>query len=50
VRAVLLLYPNGLSHIDGVPNADRTLLVWQYIQQHFRPAFDENGVVFWMRR
>lgn len=50
IRAALIAFPTALTDIDGVPNRDRAPLIWQYLQQNFQPAFDENGVVFWMRR
>lgn len=50
VRAVLISFPTNALTIDGVPNRDRAPLVWQYVQAHFQPAFEENGVVFWTRR
>lgn len=50
VRAVLIAFPTTLPNIDEVPNAERAPLVWSYLRQHFRPAFNENGVVFWVRR
>ena len=50
VRAALIVFPDALSEIDGVPHRDRAPLVWQYLQSHFQPAFEENGVVIWSRR
>ncbi|MFP5246571.1 MAG: hypothetical protein ACLGH0_07740, partial [Thermoanaerobaculia bacterium] len=50
VRAVLVpATPLGRFTIDGVPNADRAPLVWQYLQTHFHPDFQEGEVVFWRR-
>lgn len=49
VRAVLILFPGGITHVDNIPNSDRAPLVWRYIHDHFRPAFHENGAEFWMR-
>ncbi len=50
IAAVLLACPGGNSSIDGVTNRDRAPLVWQTIERHFAPQFDENGVVFWRRK
>ena len=50
VRAALIVFPSAYSSIDGVPNRDRAPLVWQYLQHHFSPAFDQDGVVFWLRK
>jgi hypothetical protein len=51
VKAVLVpATPAGRFTIDGVPNADRAPLVWQYLQQRFQPDFAEGDVVFWRRR
>lgn len=50
IAAVLIACPGGSADIDGVPNRVRAPLVWQAIEQHFTPAFEENGVVFWRRR
>jgi hypothetical protein len=50
VRAALIAFPTAYPDIDGVHNRDRAPLIWQYLQEHFQPAFDENGVVFWVRR
>ncbi len=51
VRAALV--PNGLSDgtgLDNVPNQTRAPLVWQYLQTHFTPQFEENGMVWWHRK
>jgi hypothetical protein len=51
VRAVLVpATPAGRFTVDGVPNADRAPLVWQYLQERFAPDFAEGDVVFWRRR
>lgn len=50
VTAALIIFPPALSNIDDVPNRERAPLVWRYLNDHFAPAFDENGVVFWKRR
>jgi hypothetical protein len=49
VRAALIAFPTAYPDVDGVHNRDRAPLIWQYLQKNFRPAFDENGVVFWVR-
>lgn len=49
VAAALIAFPSALSNIDGVPNSVRAPLVWKYLQAHYAPAFEENGVVFWRR-
>jgi hypothetical protein len=48
VRAALV--PPGGILVDGVPHELRAPLVWQYLQEHFTPDFEEGGVVFWRRR
>jgi len=50
VRAALVGYPDWFTAIDGVPNSVRAPLLWSYLQTRFAPAYDEHGVVFWMRR
>jgi hypothetical protein len=51
VRAALMQFPNqGFVAIDGVPNAVRAPLVAQYLREHFTPAYERDGVIFWMRR
>lgn len=50
VKAALIpSTPKGRFTIDGVANADRAPLVWQYLQQNFHPDFEEGDVVFWRR-
>ena len=49
IRAALITFPGTNQNIDGVSNAGRAPLVWEYLQQHFAPSFSENGVVFWKR-
>lgn len=36
--------------VDGISNPTRAPLVWQYIQEHFEPDFQEGKVVFWRRK
>ena len=50
VRAALIDFPDWFSAIDGVPNRTRAPLLWAYLQQHFAPAYDQQGVVFWLRK
>ena len=50
VRAALIAFPTAYTTIDGVPNTHRAPLVHAYLQKKFRPAFNENGVEFWVRR
>jgi len=50
IPAALIVFPSALSNVDQVPNRDRAPLVWQYLQTHYAPALDENGVVFWRRK
>ena len=50
IVAVLLACPGGDANIDGVSNRVRAPIVWQTIERHFVPSFDEHGVVFWRRR
>lgn len=50
VRAVLMSFGTFSSApIDGIPNAQRVPLVWEWIQKHFRPSYSRDGVVFWVR-
>jgi hypothetical protein len=49
VRYAIIPPPNDPFTIDGVPNSDRAPLVWAYVQQHFRPAFEQGQVVVWKR-
>jgi hypothetical protein len=50
VRAAMV--PDGLADataLDGIPMQMRAPLVWQYLQSHFAPEFQEGDVVFWRR-
>jgi hypothetical protein len=50
VRAALVpASPHGRFTVDGVPNAERAPLVWEYLQANFHPDFEEGEVVFWRR-
>lgn len=49
ISAALIAFRPSDQAIDGIPNAARAPQVWAYLQQHFTPAFDEAGVVFWRR-
>jgi hypothetical protein len=50
VRLALMRFPEFAFILDGVPNAQRAPLVARYLETHFTPALDQNGVVFWRRR
>ncbi|HEX9493016.1 MAG TPA: hypothetical protein VGA33_07125, partial [Thermoanaerobaculia bacterium] len=50
VRLALMRFPEFAFILDGVPNAQRAPLVARYLETHFTPAVDQNGVVFWRRR
>ena len=50
VRLALMRFPEFAFILDGVSNAQRAPLVAQYLETHFTPALDQNGVVFWRRR
>jgi hypothetical protein len=51
VRAALVpRHPTARFAVDGIPNADRAPLVWQWLQENFEPDFEEGDVVFWRRR
>jgi hypothetical protein len=49
IRAALIVFPGSNADVDGIPNSRRAPLVWSYLQQHFVPAFTQDGVVFWRR-
>jgi hypothetical protein len=49
VRAALMAFPGSNNTVDGISNADRAPLVAEYLRRNFKPAFDEDGVVFWVR-
>lgn len=51
-RVVAALVPAQLGEcaVDNVPNATRAPLVWSYLQEHFRPEYQEGSVVFWRRK
>jgi hypothetical protein len=50
IRAALIAFPGSIQHVDGIHTSERAPLVWHYLEQHFVPAFDHDGVVFWQRR
>lgn len=51
VRAALLpRHPTARFAVDGIPNATRAPLVWQWITENFEPDFEEGDVVFWKRK
>jgi hypothetical protein len=49
IRAALIAFPGSNPDVDGVKNSDRAPLVWAYLQSHFAPGFERDGVVFWKR-
>lgn len=49
VAALVPPFPEYGS-VDHVPNAVRAPLVWNYLQTHFRPDYQEGNVVFWRRK
>jgi hypothetical protein len=50
VRAVLMSFGTfSGGPIDGVPNAERVPLVWDWVRKHFQPGYSRDGVVFWVR-
>lgn len=50
IRAALIAFPFTYASIDGIPNTDRAPLVARYLKTHFAPAFEQDGVVIWIRR
>jgi hypothetical protein len=50
VRAALV--PKGMDDQTGVdiPNQLRAPLVWKYLQDHFRPDYEDDNIVFWRRK
>ncbi len=50
VKLALMRFPEFAFTLDGVPNTKRAPLVAQYLEAHFAPAFEQDGVVFWKRR
>jgi hypothetical protein len=44
VRYALVPVSDRDAMIDGIPNTARAPLVWQYVQEHFAPAFDDGDV------
>ncbi|MDP9192109.1 MAG: hypothetical protein M3P06_10465 [Acidobacteriota bacterium] len=51
IRAALIpASPQGRFTVDGVSNAERAPLVWEYLQTNFQPDFEEGEVVFWRRK
>ncbi|HKS24835.1 MAG TPA: hypothetical protein VJZ76_18715 [Thermoanaerobaculia bacterium] len=49
VRAALV--PGSAADgLDNVANEVRAPLVWQYLQTHFAPQYEENGMVWWHRK
>jgi hypothetical protein len=51
VRFAIVPDPSDPStSVDGVPNAVRAPLVWQYLEEHFTPDVAEAGVSIWRRK
>lgn len=51
IRAALMPLPEGdNTGVDGIPNPTRAPLVWQYLQEHFEPDYQEGKIVFWRRK
>ncbi len=48
VRAALVSSAPRFT-VDGIPNATRAPLVWQYLQTHFTPDFHEGDMEIWRR-
>lgn len=50
IRLALVPAPGDRSvMVDGIPNEERAPMVWAYLRQHFRPAFEYSGIIFWER-
>lgn len=49
VAALVPPFPEYGS-VDHVPNSVRAPLVWNYLQSHFRPDYQQGNVVFWRRK
>lgn len=51
VRAALVPKPASDDHTGvDVPNPVRAPLVWKYIQENFRPDYEDENIVFWRRK
>jgi hypothetical protein len=51
VRAALVPKPANDDHTGvDVPNAVRAPLVWKYLQENFRPDYEDENIVFWRRK
>lgn len=51
VRAALMSFATlGGASIDNVHNYQRAPLIWKWLQRNFRPAYSQDGVVFWIRK
>ena len=50
VVAVLMPPFPEYGSVDRVPNAVRAPLVWEYVQSHFQPDYQDGNVVFWRRK
>jgi hypothetical protein len=49
ITTALIPKPDDPTAVDRVPSRERAPHVWQYLQEHFRPDFEEGDVVFWRR-
>ena len=50
IRLALVPAPGDRSvMVDGISNEERAPMVWAYLREHFTPAFEHDGVVFWGR-
>jgi hypothetical protein len=48
VRAAVISF-NGFA-VDGISGPTRAPMVWKYLQARFRPAYENNGIVIWIRK
>ena len=50
VTRAALVPKSPADGLDNVANEVRAPLVWQYLQTHFMPQYEENGMVWWHRK
>jgi len=51
VRAALVPKPGSNDHTGvDIPNPTRAPLVWKYLQENFRPDYEDENIVFWRRK
>ncbi|MGZ7080148.1 MAG: hypothetical protein ACXVJT_12100, partial [Thermoanaerobaculia bacterium] len=51
VRAALVPKASNDDHTGvDIPNALRAPLVWKYLQENFRPDYEDENIVFWRRK